>query len=172
MPQIKAARLEFAKEHENWIKEQWMDVVWTDETSVVKGRLDDRKVLRRRGENNLPAAIESTYGSQKVSVMCWGLSKGRDKAPLAHSDGGMINSRKYLEIIEKNALEWLEQFETSAWMQDNATVHKSAEATKGLKEMGVEPIEWPAQSPDLNPSKTSGPSSSGTLQIGIQRSGD
>ena len=34
---MKAARYEFAQRHENWLIEDWKNVIWSDETSVVLG---------------------------------------------------------------------------------------------------------------------------------------
>jgi transposase len=36
-------------------------------------------------------------------------------------------------------------------MHDNATAHKSEEANEYLEKNGLKLIDWPSQSPDLNP---------------------
>jgi len=34
---MREARLQFALRYENWKLEDWKDVIWTDETSIVLG---------------------------------------------------------------------------------------------------------------------------------------
>jgi hypothetical protein len=34
---MKAARLKFCQDHADWTLEDWKNVIWTDETSVVLG---------------------------------------------------------------------------------------------------------------------------------------
>ena len=41
----------------------------------------------------------------------------------------------------------------SIFMQDNAPIHKAHAVTKWLEEMGIEVVDWPPYSPDLNPIK-------------------
>jgi hypothetical protein len=41
-----------------------------------------------------------------------------------------------------------------AWMQDNASTHMSDDALREMAKLGIEPISWPANSPDLNPMET------------------
>jgi hypothetical protein len=40
------------------------------------------------------------------------------------------------------------------WMQDNASPHSCDHTMREIARLGLEPIPWPANSPDLNPIET------------------
>lgn len=41
-----------------------------------------------------------------------------------------------------------------AWMQDNSSPHTCDDSLREIAHLGLEPISWPANSPDLNPIET------------------
>ena len=62
----------------------------------------------------------------------------------------------YSEKILPHVVQWLGRSmehtgNRIGFMQDNAPSHKAALTTRFLRAHGVEPIVWPAFSPDLNP---------------------
>ncbi|KIH69536.1 hypothetical protein ANCDUO_00120 [Ancylostoma duodenale] len=84
----------------------------------------------------------------------WGGISSRGATQLAILPGSCrINSEVYCRILEKcykpfagsahNGFAWI--------VQDNAPCHKSHYTTEKLLEWGIESLDWPAESPDLNP---------------------
>jgi len=60
-----------------------------------------------------------------------------------------LNSEKYIEIL-------FEQFlciypNGYSYQQDNSSIHKAKITRQFMKTHNIEVIEWPANSPDLNP---------------------
>ncbi|KAL6724175.1 hypothetical protein Aduo_019087 [Ancylostoma duodenale] len=89
----------------------------------------------------------------------WGGISSRGATQLAILPGSCrINSEVYCRILEKcykpfagsahNGFAWI--------VQDNAPCHKSHYTTEKLLEWGIESLDWPAESPDLNPMSLSG----------------
>ena len=67
-----------------------------------------------------------------------------------------MTAESYCEKILPHVVEWSQRrLELTgvqiSFMQDNAPCHKAGFTTSYLRDNGVEPIVWPAFSPDLNP---------------------
>ncbi|KAI1003515.1 hypothetical protein K3495_g4695 [Podosphaera aphanis] len=67
----KRKRLEFATEHLHWNKEDWMRVLWTDETWVTDGRHSSIWITRKVDENFDATCVISNF-RKKIGWMFWG----------------------------------------------------------------------------------------------------
>lgn len=154
---IARKRLEWALRYKDWTWEDWVRVVWSDECSVEKGA-DPRQVwvFRTPYEKWHKDCINPSQHSGRVSVMIWGCFAGGIKGPIVVVVG-RIDSKRYLkEVCEEVLLDFMDGVEEHIesepiFMQDNAPVHKAKRVMKWMKEQGVEVMEWPPYSPDLNP---------------------
>jgi transposase len=93
--------------------------------------------------------------SDGFSVMFWGCFSKHAFGPNVNVDGSM-NSQQYIEFIRDYLLperEAAKQAFDGDWriMQDNAPCHRASIVKDFLRENGVEFIDWPPYSPDLNP---------------------
>ena len=69
-----------------------------------------------------------------------------------------MNSTKYCEILENHLFPFYTAVkevieDEPMFMDDNARVHTSAETMAFKDGLGIQMLEWPSQSPDLNPIK-------------------
>lgn len=64
-----------------------------------------------------------------------------------------MNQHMYVDILENVALPYAEEEMPLKWVfqQDNDPKHTSRKAKEWFRVKGIEVMEWPAQSPDLNP---------------------
>ena len=67
-----------------------------------------------------------------------------------------INSKCYCELILGEAgfdivKKTYDKRDIALWLDDGAKYHTSKTTTAYRKSMGIERMDWPAQSPDLNP---------------------
>ena len=65
---------------------------------------------------------------------------------------GYQNSNKYMEIIQNRAIPIikLNMGNNFIYQQDNCPIHVSKFSKNKFKEMGIETLDWPAYSPDIN----------------------
>jgi transposase len=88
--------------------------------------------------------------------MFWSCFWQDELGPLVALPKGSVDSAKYCEILEEHLFPFYSTVKAvlddePLFMEDNARVHKSA-ATMAFKEsLGIHTMEWPPQSPDLNP---------------------
>ena len=85
--------------------------------------------------------------------MVWGCFSGVELGPLVPVNGA-LKASSYQDILENFMLPTLwEQFGDGPFLfQHGCTpVHKARSIKTWMSEFGVEELDWPAQSPDLNP---------------------
>jgi transposase len=90
--------------------------------------------------------------------MFWSCFWQNELGPLVALPKGSVDSTKYCKILEEHLFPFYTAVkavlnEEPWFMDDNARVHKSAETRNFKDELGIQMLEWPSQSPDINPIK-------------------
>ena len=144
-------RIEFAGLHQDWTVEDWGRVWWSDETTI-QAIPQGKKIhiwIQSSSDQEIPTAPAVQKGS--FSVTFWGAVSKNAIGPLVPLNGN-LDGPKCKELLEDNFMDILHDSGDSAiFMQDNAPCHKHALVMDYLREERVNLLEWPAQSPDLNP---------------------
>ncbi|KAI4892626.1 hypothetical protein NFI96_034105, partial [Prochilodus magdalenae] len=153
-PKNKKSRLQYAKSHVDKPQRFWDSVLWSDETKLeLFGTMDQRYVWRRKNQayeqkNTLP-----TVKHGGGSIMLWGCFASNGTGKLQRVQGTM-NSLQYQEILEENVMESVTNLRLGrrwTFQQDNDPKHTSKSTRAWLNMKGWNILEWPSQSPDLNP---------------------
>lgn len=147
-------RLNFANLHSTWPQKKWRNILWTDESKVVLfGTPGTRRYVRRpKNKEYDPKYVLKTvkHGGAKINV--WGCFSYYGTGPIFWIKETM-NAQIYVNILETVMLPFAEENMPLKWVfqQDNDPKHTSKLAKKWFSEQKIEVLEWPAQSPDLNP---------------------
>ncbi|KAJ1307113.1 hypothetical protein OPQ81_001231 [Rhizoctonia solani] len=149
------ARLAFARAHKDWTVADWQWVLWSDETKI--NRLWSDGVHRgwaRQGEDLDDQLTIPTANHGGSSLMFWGCMGWLGTGHACRLDAPMTKEL-YLEVLRDEFLWSLEHLgmdqQEAILMHDNAPAHRAKIVCEWLKEHQIECIEWPANSPDLNP---------------------
>lgn len=149
----KASRKKFATEHVTWTEEQWGCVHFSDESKFNLFGSDGRRYVRRNPtERYSPKCIKSSVKFGGGSVMVFGMISAAGPGPLVRLHG-RINAAVYKELLKQHVLPPLRTAvnQPAVFMQDNAPCHTAKSVKKFFSEENVTVMDWPAQSPDLNP---------------------
>ena len=79
-------------------------------------------------------------------------AKGRDGFYFLPS-GGTINGSKYVELFEEKLVLHMEIHHCTIFMHDGAPCHKSRLEQQFLDSQHIKVLDWPGNSPDLNPNE-------------------
>ncbi|KAL7285245.1 hypothetical protein ACG7TL_000339 [Trametes sanguinea] len=151
----RAKRYAFALSKKDWTVEDWKKVVWSDETKINRVGSDGRKwVWKKKGEGLKDRLVEGTLKHGGGSLMFWGCFGWQGTGHSCKIDGKM-DADLYVEIIEDELLNslyhWDYNVDDVTFQQDNDPKHTSKKAKRCFAKHKIEVMEWPPQSPDLNP---------------------
>ena len=121
MRQHVVARLAFTRRYVRWTQQEWMNVVFSDESPYPIERQDGRKRCWRRKCERLAPGCVSTV-KDKRSVMVWGAIGFRVKSPLVVIRGNMDAVRYRNEILIPHVLPLINNLPNQGrlFQQDNA----------------------------------------------------
>lgn len=147
------ARLAFARRHLHWTVDEWKKVLFSDETRYKIFNSDGMKRVRRPINTRFnPKYVTPTVKHGKGSVFLWGCFSWNGVGPL-HPINDTMDRFVYRDIMQNVMLpyaEW-EMPLRFIFQQDNDPKHSSRIVQEWFQENNVRVLQWPAQSPDLNP---------------------
>jgi len=151
----KRARYDFALTHEHWTLEDWKTVVWSDETKINRLGSDGKKwVWKKKGEGLSDRLVQGTLKFGGGSLMMWGCMLWTGPGFACKIDG-KLDGELYVKIMQDELLESLayygKEVDEVIFQQDNDPKHGCGKAKAWFKDQNLQVLQWPPQSPDLNP---------------------
>ena len=143
--------VKFAKEHLDDPEEAWEKVMWSDETKIeLFGINSTRHVWRKRNAEYNPKNTIPTVKHGGGNLMLWGCFSAKGTGRIE----GRMNGARYPEILGDNLLPSVRALKMGrGWVfqHENDPKHMAKATKEWLKKKHINVVEWPSQSPDLNP---------------------
>ncbi len=136
-------RLTWAKEKKNWTVAKWSKVLFSDESKFcISFGNQGPRVWRKSEEAHNPCCLKSSV-KFPLSVVIWAVMSSAGVGPLCFLKS-TVNAAIYQEMLEHFMLPSADKLYGDADF--------TAKVTKSwLYDHGVTVLDWPANSPDLNP---------------------
>jgi transposase len=145
-------RISFAEGYFNWTEDDWSRVIFSDETHFPLEHHGREYVQRPPG-----TALDPKYTRQvervEGKVSLWGCICA---GGLGHAElyVNTLDAHRYQSILALNLVSSAHQFwPKGQWwfQQDNWSVHTADTSQVWFHTHGIDLLDWPAWSPDLNP---------------------
>ncbi|GFV29169.1 transposable element Tcb2 transposase [Trichonephila clavipes] len=128
--QHRTARFQWCREHHNWTEQAWACVFFSDEKNIQE-------------KDRYPTC----------SIMVWAgiMINGRTRLHVVAN--GTMPGQRYIDEVLLPHVRLLRGAvgDKFAFMDDNATSHRTLSVQDCLDSEGIQRLVWPARSPDLNP---------------------
>ncbi|KAG2458373.1 TCB1 transposase, partial [Polypterus senegalus] len=149
-----AARLEFAKRHLKESQTMRNKILWSDETKIELFVVNARcHFWRKPGTAYHQANTIPTVKHDGGSIMLWECFSVAGTGKLVRIKG-KITAEMYRDILDENLLQSALDVRLGRWFifqRDNDPKHTAKISKEWLQDNSVNVLEWPSQSPDLNP---------------------
>ncbi|XP_071000052.1 uncharacterized protein [Oncorhynchus clarkii lewisi] len=136
------SRLEFAKRHLKDSQTMRNKILWSGENKI--------ELFGLNAKCHITIPMVKHGGG---SIMLWGCFSAAGTGRLVRIEGE-INGEKYREILDENLLQSAQDLRLGQrfiFQQDNDPKHTAKTTQEWLRDKSLNVLEWPSQSPDLNP---------------------
>lgn len=144
-------RLQFCKKFKNWTVDKWKNVIFSDESSFLQFGTYKKRVWRPALSR---CKTKYTVGTVKYppKQMIWGCMSASGRGSIHFiPPNETVTGAKYLDILRDHLKLSMRISRTTIFQQDGAPAHTAKDVTKWFKDNGIKVLEWPGNSPDLNP---------------------
>nr|CAH7717268.1 unnamed protein product [Callosobruchus chinensis] len=149
----RTARLQWAKAYQDWLLQQWRNVLSSDESrfGLVSDDYRERFCRERGGQNSLETTIGVAPYCGGTQIL-WGGIGFNGRTQSIHIPRTMTGAY-YLYNISNAIVQPLrnEIGDHFIFMDDNARPHRTRAVQQALENGSIARLEWPATSRDMNP---------------------
>ena len=148
---MKKARLDWCKQYKDKSIDFWKQHLFSDETTICINLSTIMNQVRRFPSSNalLPKYHQSSVKHPQY-VMFWGSFSYNGIGSLIPLESTM-NSEKYINLLARTLDTDMTKLNCTSFQQDNAPCHKSKAVLKWFENNNINVLNWPSNSPDLNP---------------------
>ncbi|GFT90109.1 transposable element Tc1 transposase [Trichonephila clavipes] len=150
-PKHRRLRQQWANVHRSW-RADWQQVVFSDEPRFNLWHHDARiRVRCYAGERHIPECIIERHSLRTPGVMVCGTIVYHGRSQLLRILGNLNSTRYINEVLQPQAIHFLQGLPVAVFQQDNARPHVAKTVKSYLDSQLVQLLPWPAYSPDMSP---------------------
>lgn len=147
-------RMKYARDNLEKPSSYWSSVLWSDETKIeLFGHNESKYVFRKNCQRNNPNNTIPTVKHGGGSIMLWGSFSSSGVGSL-HKINGIMKKEDYLSILQSYSKQDARKLGLGrrwTFQHDRDPKHTAKIVTNWLQTAKINVLEWPSQSPDLNP---------------------
>ena len=144
-------RLAFCQKHRQWTATEWSKVMFSDESTFCQFGSFVNLVRRPLKTRFLPKYTVATV-KHSPKVMLWGCFSATGRGSLYFvPQNQTVNGAEYLNILQTKLVDAMKIHRCEIFQQDSAPAHVCKNVKNWFSSNGIEVLEWPGNSPDLNP---------------------
>ncbi|KAG0734448.1 hypothetical protein G6F23_012387 [Rhizopus arrhizus] len=148
-------RLQWAKSHQRWTVDDWKRVIFSDETKINRFGSGGKAYTWKLPHEELNSRhVQQTVKHGGGNIMVWSCITWEGVGWIVDV-GHRMNSEAYLEVLKDDLLKTMESYGLDSskivFQQDDDQKHTSKVVKEWIDQQPFEALEWPPQSPDLNP---------------------
>ena len=148
---MRSQRRCFAYQYGDWNDSDWAKVLFSDESTFELNYQAPHLVRRPTNERYNPRYTLPTV-KHPQKVMVWGCFSANNRGGLFFlPKGKMMNAAVYLDLLKDKLMTHMNILGCEYFLHDSAPCHKAKTVTSWLADRNVRVIQWPGNSPDLNP---------------------
>ena len=150
---MKKKRLNFCKKYADWSSESWKKVMFSDESTFRLVRGGSKIIRRPRNVSRYDPKFTVKTVKHPESVMVWGAFSGNmGRAGLYFlPKNETMKGSNYIKVLEEYLLPFWNIHDCEYFMHDGAPAHRAKIVKKFFNDNNIQTLEWPGNSPDLNP---------------------
>ena len=154
-PANRANRVKWCKARLHWPIPRWRRILFSDESPFVLRYNRRTRCYRRKNDKKEKHNPELMQGSVKhdKKIMVWGCFAAHGVGDL-HRINGIMVKEMYQQILIRHmrpSARRLFGAENYTFQQDNDPKHTSHIIKNYFRNQHIDVLDWPSQSPDLNP---------------------
>jgi hypothetical protein len=151
----KKARFQWAKKYSTWTIEEWKNIIWSDESKFNVLNSDRKEYYWTNNQGQITKeSVKPTLKFGGGSIMVWGCMTWKGIGFSCKIDGNM-DADLYSQILKGELIDTIKYYNmdpnTLIFQHDNDPKHTSQLSKTTLQNLGIRVMDWPSQSPDLNP---------------------
>ena len=141
----------FVKKYGHWTADKWSHVMFSDEATFCQFGSVTRYVRRPAGHRYDHRYTIATM-KHAPQVMVWGCFSAAGRGSLYFVEQNKkVNGAEYINILSTKLKMAMQLNGCRVFQQDSAPAHTCRAVKNWLTTNGVQVLEWPGNSPDLNP---------------------
>lgn len=153
--ETRKARVAWCKKYQHWTAEDWEKVLFTDESPFTIRFHRRLRIWKKRGDRYNPKYCAGRI-KHDTKINVWGCFSVSGVGDLKKVEG-IMESGQYLDILNQHmgpsADKLFGKQVTPTWIlqADNDPKHTAKLVQTFLQDSGLQILDWPSYSPDLNP---------------------